>query len=216
MDAASPALARTFASVGEAFKNSPAPERKDAIAKVSYSHDAMIDMIVANPWINQGQLAAHFGYTEGWVSQVIASNAFQARLEQRKDALVDPLLRATIDENFKGLIRRSIEILHKKLEQPLVKISDELVLRALEVASKAAGYGAKGANVAVQNNFVVQVPAKEASAEDWAKRYGAAGQAGHNPPSVKTNADVVDAEVLVEPSSGAPNTKQLLAQLKGS
>jgi hypothetical protein len=152
-------------------------EKKQAIQKIRYSHDAMIDMIVANPWISQGELALNFGYTEGWVSQVIASDAFQARLAERKDALVDPYLRATIEERFRGLIARSLEILMRKLEQPAKEISDELALKALDIASKAAGYGAKGASVNVQANFVVAVPGKAPSTTAWAEKYGAGGQA---------------------------------------
>ena len=36
----------------------------NSIARVKYSHDAMIDLIIANPMIPQGQIAQHFGYTQ--------------------------------------------------------------------------------------------------------------------------------------------------------
>lgn len=189
----------------------PAP--RQAIQKVRYSHDAMIDMIVANPWISQGELARNFGYTEGWVSQVIASDAFQARLAERKNELVDPHLRATIEERFKGLVVRSIEILMRKLEEPATKISDELAIKALEVASRAAGYGAKNTQVAVQQNFVVQVPAKSASSADWEKAYGSGGPAVDLPPAFKASQKVEDA-VLVEPRPAGPQTQALLAELR--
>lgn len=142
-----------------------------AIQKIRYSHDAMIDMIVGNPWISQGELARNFGYTEGWVSQVIASDAFQARLAERKNELVDPHLRATIEERYKGVIVRSLEVLMKKLEKPVDQIDDDLLIKGLDVASRAAGYGARAAQVEVKNNFVVQIPTKAASPEDWARAH---------------------------------------------
>ena len=61
--------------------------------KIRYSHDGMIDMIVAEPWISQNELALRFGYTASWVSTIMTSDAFKAKLELRKDEIVDPVLR---------------------------------------------------------------------------------------------------------------------------
>lgn len=200
------------------------PAAKQAIQKVRYSHDAMIDMIVANPWISQGELAANFGYTEGWVSQVIASDAFQARLAERKNDLIDPHLRATIEERFRGLVVRSLEILMQKLERPHKDISDELALKALDIAAKAAGYGQKTQQNNFQANFVVQVPAKAESTEAWVKQIGAGGQARPISPAGAIGASIEDA-VLVDSLPAAPPAElnppaaklgaSLLSELKG-
>ena len=69
-----------------------------AIQRVKYTHDALIDMIIANPAVSQGQLATAFGYTQGWLSRVMNSDAFQARLAARKMEVVDPQLVLSIDE----------------------------------------------------------------------------------------------------------------------
>lgn len=188
--------------------------RPDAIQKVRYSHQAMVDMIVANPWISQGELAKNFGYTEGWVSQVIASDAFQAYLAKRKDELVDPTLRATIEERFKGLVARSLDILMQKLEKGAAGVSDETALKALEIASKAMGYGVKGANINVQANFVVAVPGKAASSAEWLAEHGAGGEPVNTPPAFKAPKRAEDA-VLVGSGSAAP-TLSLLDELKAS
>lgn len=185
-----------------------------AIVKVHYSHKAMVDMIVANPWISQGELARNFGYTEGWVSQVIASDAFQAYLAKRKDELVDPTLRATIEERFKGLVARSLEILMRKLEEPIKGISDETALKALEIASKAMGYGQKAGGPTIQNNFVVQVPGKAASSAAWANEHGAGGLPVTTPPSLEAP-QRAGGEVLVGSGSTAPDPKSMLSELKG-
>lgn len=113
------------------------------ITKVSYTHAAMVDEIVANPCISQLQLAAHFGYSVGWISQVISSDAFQAQLAARTGQLVDPVLQSTIETRFKGLVARSLEILAEKLSGPTSTIPDNLALRALELSSRALGYGAR-------------------------------------------------------------------------
>lgn len=113
------------------------------VTKVSYTHAAMIDEIIANPCISQNQLAAHFGYSAGWISQVISSDAFQAQLAARTGQLVDPVLQVSIETRFKGLVARSLEILAEKLNGPASSIPDNLALRALELSSRALGYGAR-------------------------------------------------------------------------
>lgn len=154
---------------------------KQAIKKINYSHDAMIDLIVANPGVSQGELARAFGYTEGWVSQVIASDAFQSRLAARKDELIDPTIRATIEERFKGLVYQSLAVLRRKLE---TNPTDDLVLRSVEIASKALGYGARGPLIQQNNNFVVQMPGKASSSKVWEDSYTRAGAVNTEPRDV--------------------------------
>lgn len=127
------------------------------ITKVSYTHDAMIDLIIANPAVSQNSLAAHFNYSPGWVSQIIASDAFQAKLAERTKDLVDPTIRATVEDRFKALVLRSLDILRQKLDKPADQIPDQLALRALELSSRAAGYGARSEQPPVQVNMEVHL-----------------------------------------------------------
>ena len=122
----------------------PAPPRLNGvIAKINYSHDAMINLIIADPGISQNAIAARFGYSATWVSQVMASDAFQARLAERSKELVDPQIRQSVELNFKAMVIRSQELLMEKLRAPAEMVPDQLVLRALELSSRAAGYGAR-------------------------------------------------------------------------
>lgn len=113
------------------------------IAEVKYTHDAMIDLIIANPAISQNALAQHFGYSATWVSNIIASDSFQSRLAERTKELVDPVIVQTVEHRFKALILRSMEILQEKLNRPSDEIPDQLALRTLELSTRAAGYGAR-------------------------------------------------------------------------
>lgn len=114
-----------------------------AIKKVSYTHDAMIELLIlegSKPGgISQKDIAAHFGYTEGWVSQVFSSDAFQSRLAVRKEEIIDPALKASLTEKFAALARRSLEVLMNKLNQ--TSCSDNVALRAAELGAKALGLG---------------------------------------------------------------------------
>jgi len=119
-----------------------------SIKKVSYTHDAMIDAMIQDPAIKEGALAALFGYTPGWVSQVISSDAFKARLEQRKEELVDPRIRMTLNEKFQAAVNTSLDKLQEKLAAP--QVSDELLLQSIALGAKALGLGGNRAPVLVQ------------------------------------------------------------------
>lgn len=144
------------------------------IEKVSYTHDAMIDLIVANPAISQGQIAAHFGYSQTWVSIVFNSDAFKERLEARKNELVDPAIRASIEEKFRALADLSFQVVMEKLH---ASRDAKVGLAGLEIASKALGYGAKAApsqQVNVNIQPVAVVPAKALSSDEWMQSYSPA------------------------------------------
>ena len=145
----------------------------NAIARVKYSHDAMIDLLIANPAISQNEIAANFGYTVPWVSRIMNSDAFQARLALRKEELLDPVIVASIEEKFRALASKSLDVVLDKLS---VTNSAELGLKALEISAKALGYGARQQNLNVQTNFVVALPAKAVDAGSWVSAHSPHGQ----------------------------------------
>ena len=139
-----------------------------AITRVKYSHDAMIDLIIARPAISQGELASHFGYTQPWVSRVMNSDAFQARLAERKTELIDPTITATMDEKLRALASKSLDVVLDKLH---ATNSAELGLKAIELTTRALGYGARQQSVNLQQNFVVALPPKAESEQAWAQAH---------------------------------------------
>ena len=120
-----------------------------AVEKVSYSHDKMIDLVVANPRVKQGTLAAYFGYTEGWVSRVMSSDAFKLRMAQRRVQLVDPLITATLEDRFSALALRGLEVLQAKLDQPTDLVPFRDAATAVELGGKGMAIGGFGAKVQV-------------------------------------------------------------------
>lgn len=113
------------------------------LARVRYTHADMIDFIIANPSASQGNLASRYGYTESWISNVMASDAWKAAMAARREELVDPALLATIEERFRAVAEKSLERLMDKLTAPVV--SDNVVLKAVELGAKALGVGGHGA-----------------------------------------------------------------------
>lgn len=98
--------------------------------KTNFTHKALADALIANPRITTTELAKKFGYTTSWVSLVMNSDAFKVALEERKAEVIDPVLRLTVEDHYRALACRSVEVLMEKLHAPASVISDELALKA--------------------------------------------------------------------------------------
>lgn len=120
-----------------------------AIQRVSYSHDKMIDLIIANPRIKQDHLAQYFGYTPAWVSRIMSSDAFRLRMEQRREELVNPIITATLEERFADLALRGAAIMQEKLDQPAELVSFADAAKAVELGAKGLAVGGFGSRVSV-------------------------------------------------------------------
>ena len=167
---------------------------KDALGRVRYSHDALIDYILVNPQATQNEIAKAFGYTVPWISRIMCSDAFLARLAERKEDLVDPMIISSLEDKMHGAVARSFDILIEKLDQPHIansQMGTELALKVADLGGKLLGYGARADKTpAVQQNFVVLTPGKNASAAEWAQQYGTKLAAGSESPTAK----VIDQE----------------------
>lgn len=141
---------------------------KPVIKKLNYTHDAVIDHILANPGCKQGDLALKFGYTQGWLSRVMSSDAFKERFAARREDMVDPVVMQKVETGLEALVGQSTQIIMDKLDATK---DAGLAIKALDVATRAMGYGAKAAQVQVNTQFVVQMPAKEESGETWEAKY---------------------------------------------
>jgi hypothetical protein len=120
---------------------SPAPivaAKSQAITKVSYSHDAMIDLIIQEPTVTTAELGKLFNYSSAWVARVVASDAFQARLAERKEVLVDPHVAQSLNERLRGVAIHAIDLVGEKLQS---EQSASYAMDALGIASVAMGMG---------------------------------------------------------------------------
>lgn len=111
---------------------------------VRYTHQAMIDLIIRNgdlpvgERLTQNQIAAYFGYTPGWISNILASDSFKAAMAARREEIVDPELKATIKERFEAVLISSLYRLKEKLDSP--QVSDRVVLEAAALGARALGH----------------------------------------------------------------------------
>lgn len=147
------------------------------IQSLRYTHEAMIDVIIAHPEVKQNELAKMFDKSVPWISRIIGSDSFQAALAKRREELTDPYLLASIEERFKGVVHQSLEIIAEKLQSTQ---SVDLALKSLDVGVKALGYGARSAGPTQNNQFVIQLPPKSANSTDWVDEHGAKRLGGLN------------------------------------
>jgi hypothetical protein len=144
-------------------------------------HEEVIDYLLINPGVTAKEAARHFGMSYQWMLILTNSDGFQRRYAERKDELIDPTIRATLEDRMKGLVAQSIEVLMEKLEAGR---SEETALKALDIGAKALGYGAKPqvqVNAGNTTNFVVQVPPKARDVGEWVEAYAPRGSAPGQP-----------------------------------
>lgn len=109
------------------------------VAKVSYTHLDMIDFMLCNPGCTLADLARRYGYSVGWICNVQASDAWKSAFAKRRGDMTDAVVEQNVKERLEGITILSLERLKQKLEAPMV--SDNVVLRAVELGAKAMGVG---------------------------------------------------------------------------
>lgn len=167
------------------------------IEKVRYSHEAMIDVIIAEPNIKQNELAARFGVSVPWISRIYGSDAFQGALAKRREELTDPFLVETIENRLQGVATQALDVIAEKLA---LTQNVDVALKAVDISLKAMGFGAKiGQQNNVQNNFVVELPPKALNSTDWAKSHG--GGDGHTIEHKSFTSTAADRDPTIQPKS---------------
>jgi len=116
-------------------------------AALRYSPALFVDLIINNPDYSSKQLGEIFGKPQSWVAQVLASANFQSALDPRRAEVLNPEYAMTLEERFRGLTIRSLNILQDKMEAGKV-LPDMTVLKIAELGIKALGMGQKAAEKA--------------------------------------------------------------------
>lgn len=111
------------------------------IARVSDKHEHMLNWMIANPTANRTEMAAQFGVTRAWLSTVIHSDVFQAKLTL-KQGRVENAVVAGIEDKLLGAAHMAAE---RMME--LIPLESELknVSGSMDTALKNLGYGQRSA-----------------------------------------------------------------------
>ncbi len=115
-----------------------------------------MDWLLCNPGRGQmGACALHFGFTRAWLSSMVWSDAFQAKLADRKEQLFAESV-VPVREQINGIAIRAMERLGEKIEE---SEDGKFLLDTADKMLHKLGYAPKvdhqpGANTNnTQNNF---------------------------------------------------------------
>jgi hypothetical protein len=111
--------------------------KKSSSMRLTYTHDAMVDLILQDPTVTPSELAALFGYSAGWIQRVVSSDSFQSRIAERKAALIDPIIARSLNERLRTMAIQSVDIINDKLA---AEQSASYAIDALGLATQAMGF----------------------------------------------------------------------------
>jgi hypothetical protein len=106
-------------------------------AKMSHRHEAILNWLVANPHRPLLDCAGLFGVSQSWLSQIIHSDMFQAKLRERSAAIGQSVYH-NITSKLQAIAGLSMERQLQKLESP--NPSERIILDSGRTALQALGY----------------------------------------------------------------------------
>lgn len=128
------------------------------VKRLNDVHIQILDYILANPGCTYAQISAVVGYSIGWISQIVNSDAFQAMLAERQiDAWGD--IKLTMKDRVTGVAVVALERLTERLpvEQDISKVSNvaDLALKALGFGAKPSASPVGSPAIGQQNNLTI-------------------------------------------------------------
>ena len=151
----------------------PEPGDRVQLSRLSITHDVIMDWLMLNPGRGQmAQCAEHFGYTRAWLSSMVHSDAFQAKLRDKQDKTFEGTV-IPLRDQMNGVAQRAIERLGEKVEviqdpKVLADVADKMLHR-LGYAPKVNATPGGGDTTNIQNNYSVS-PELLANARENAKK----------------------------------------------
>lgn len=144
--------------------------RRDGVVKgqLTYTHKAMMDLVLANPTMPLKDLAEYFGVTEAWAKKVTMSDAFQAVLDKRREEIINPIISESVTEKIRGLTNNTLDMLNSRVEMGIVKTPELIEIAKMGLTSQ--GLLDTSDKVVNNNQFVVAMPNKVATADEWAEQ----------------------------------------------
>ncbi len=139
----------------------------NAIARLSHRHDQIINWLLLNPHRPLRDCAAHFNYTQAWLSSLIHSDIFQAKLKERQGEVFVAVAN-DIPAKLRGLADIAIEKVTRMVEESedpdlALDVFDKTLHRLGYAPQKAAAPAGPAPQVnvfAVSSADLAQAPAR--------------------------------------------------------
>lgn len=120
------------------------------LVRISNTHNAIADWLVANPGKGQlGRCAVCFDVTRSWLSTLIHTDAFKALLRNKQEGVYEDVVIPLVDK-IMGVAHRSAEVLGELLDDS----QDEKLKHSIAKDTLAmCGYGTGAGTGTVVNNL---------------------------------------------------------------
>jgi hypothetical protein len=106
-----------------------------------------MDYMLANPGVSLGEIAKAFNYTQGWLSQIIHSDAFQAMLRDKQGVIFHNTV-MPIREKMLGVASLALD---RMIEKVQVEGDLSTLSKTAEGVLDRLGFGSKGGNTFIMN-----------------------------------------------------------------
>lgn len=157
------------------------PEGNNAIKKLSWWHESIIDWMIMNPDETLGKCAEVFNVTQPWLSRVVNSHLFKERFRERREhhsanvsfSMIEKL-ESLADAGVEAMIDR---VVSERDTMPIneLRATSEMALAALGYVTKRAAAANQAPAPTVQVNMVSREALQEASVA-WQKLAQPAGE----------------------------------------
>jgi hypothetical protein len=144
---------------------------KPGPAKLSHTHEDIARWLLENPTRPLKECAQHFQYSQSWLSCIIHSDAFQAKLRKLQEG-ADAVTLLDVPARLRGVASAALDGLAEQVEHALKPsegnsvVHRDFLLSTAELTLKSLGYGgqaktpppAPGMVFQQNNTFVTPVP----------------------------------------------------------
>ena len=170
------------------------------VKRVSVKHDAILDYMLTNPAAKLGEVARHFCVSQPWLSVVIHSDVFQARLKEKNADLFHGTI-VPLREQLMGVARVGVEKLGEVMENASPVTEKQFIADTTSQILANLGYNNKGptAPAAAPTNVNVMVVDRDALAEAREKMRAVE----HSPPAPALEHDTKEVPVGESPMPAA-------------
>lgn len=112
------------------------------IAKVSIKHEAILDYLLVNPAEKLSNVAAYFGVGQPWLSVIIHSDAFQAKLAAKSGECFSSIV-LPLREQLLGVAQVGVEKLGEALQNASTSSDKQFIADTTDSILKNLGYSPK-------------------------------------------------------------------------
>lgn len=186
---------------------------KFELQNLSHVHEAIMNWMIAHPNRNLRECARDFGYTQSWLSILIHSDIFQARLREKQDQVFS-CIKEDVTTKLGALADIGVERLTAQVE---ASSDPKLIMEATKMALSSLGFGNKAAAPAQQatniqnNSYYVASPADLEAARERMRQTGA----GTVSPSPAPDAPLLEDATLNNPVMGDLRNPEPVQTLEG-